>query len=117
MMAEDMIDTLGHRVVRTAASLADAHAACDECEFDAAFLDVNLNGENSKTIAERLKARGCPLAFTTGYGVGGIDPAHADMPVLTKPYAVSELEAMLTLFADQGAGSSSSTSSVDSKRG
>lgn len=117
MMAEDMIETLGHRVVRTASSLADAHAACDHGDFDAAFLDVNLNGENSMSVAAKLKTRGCPLAFTTGYGAGGIDPEHSDMPVLTKPYAVSELEAMLAVFAGQGAGSSSITSSVDSNRG
>jgi DNA-binding response OmpR family regulator len=117
MMAEDMIETLGHRVVRTASTLSDAHAACDDSTFDVALLDVNLNGESSMEVATRLKTRGCALAFTTGYGAGGIDPAHAGAPVLTKPYAVTELEAILAIFAAQGAGSSSITSTVDSNRG
>lgn len=117
MMAEDLIDSLGHQVVRTASTFAEGQTACAVPDFDAALLDVNLNGESSMALAAALKERGCPFAFTTGYGAGGIDPDHADMPVLTKPYALAELEAVLAGFAAQLAGTSSMTSSVDSKRG
>lgn len=117
MMAEDMIDSLGHRVVRTAATLTEAMAACTDGGFDVALLDVNLNGDTSMEVATALKARGCPFAFTTGYGAGGVEPVHDDCPVLTKPYAIGELDALLTAFAAQLAGTSSMTSSVDSNRG
>ncbi|UVO55452.1 response regulator [Sphingomonas sp. SUN039] len=117
MMAEDLIDALGHTVVVTAATLDDALSACTGGAFDAALLDVNLNGDSSMALATRLKALGCPFAFTTGYGAGGIEPAHADMPVLTKPYSLAELETVLAGFAAQLAGTSSMTSSVDSNRG
>jgi CheY-like chemotaxis protein len=117
MMAEDLIDSLGHQVVRTAATLGEGQTACAGHDFDAALLDVNLNGESSMTLATALKERGCPFAFTTGYGAGGIDPEHGDMPVLTKPYALAELKIVLSAFAAQLAGTSSITSSVDSKRG
>ena len=117
MMAEDLVEALGHEIVVTAATLGEARMACRDATFDAALLDVNLNGESSMEIATYLKERGCPLAFTTGYGASGIDPVHTDMPVLTKPYALAELEAVLTGFAAQLAGISSTTSSVDSKRG
>ena len=117
MMAEDLIEVLGHEVAFTAATLGEALAACDGHAFDAALLDVNLNGESSMALAASLKSRGCPFAFTTGYGAGGIESAHADRPVLTKPYALAELEAVLTGFVVQLAGTSSITSSVDSKRG
>ncbi len=117
MMAEDLLEALGHQVVATAASLADAHLACENAGFDAALLDVNLNGDSSMELATLLKASGVPFAFTTGYGAGGIDGCHADMPVLTKPYALAELEAVLAQFAGQLAGTSSITSSVDSNRG
>lgn len=117
MMAEDMIDSLGHRVVRAATTLADALAACANGDFDVALLDVNLNGDTSMAVATALKARGCFFAFTTGYGAGGVDPEHGDCPVLTKPYALNELEALLAGFAAQLAGTSSITSSVDSNRG
>ena len=117
MMAEDLIETLGHRVVLTAATLGEGMTACTAHEFDAALLDVNLNGESSMALAATLKSRGCPFAFTTGYGAGGIDACHTDMPVLTKPYALAELEIVLAGFVAQLAGTSSMTSSVDSKRG
>lgn len=116
-MAEDLLEALGHQVIATAATLAGGHYACDTAGFDAALLDVNLNGENSMELATKLKTSGVPFAFTTGYGAGGIDPCHADMPVLTKPYAIAELEAVLARFAAQLAGTSSMTSSVDSNRG
>jgi CheY-like chemotaxis protein len=117
MMAEDMIDSLGHRVVCTAATLTEALDLCTTAAFDAALLDVNLNGDTSMAIASALKRRGCPFAFTTGYGAGGVDPEHGDCPVLTKPYALGALEAVLAGFAAQLAGTSSITSSVDSNRG
>jgi CheY-like chemotaxis protein len=117
MMAEDLIETLGHRVVTTAASLAEGHAACANGGFDAAMLDVNLNGDTSMSLATELTSRGCPFVFTTGYGASGIDAEHADKPVLTKPYAMAELEAVLERFVAQLAGTSSMTSSVDSNRG
>ncbi len=117
MMAEDMIDGLGHRVVRTATTLTEALDACATVEFDVALLDVNLNGATSMAVAAALKQRGCPFAFTTGYGVDGVDPAHSDCPVLTKPYALGELDVLLTDFSAQLAGTRSMTSSVESNRG
>lgn len=117
MMAEDMIDACGHRVAATASTLAAALAAVEAGGFGAALLDVNLNGDSSMPVATRLKALGKPFAFTTGYGAAGIDEAHHDMPVLTKPYAFADLEALLERFAAQVAGTSSRISVNDSNRG
>lgn len=117
MMAEDLIEMIGHRVVATAATLDDARRAIVEGDFDAALLDVNLNGDTSMPLATALRARNTPFAFTTGYGAGGIDREHADAPVLTKPYAIADLERLLGDFRAQLAGTSSITSSVDSNRG
>ena len=117
MMAQDMIESLGHQVVRTATTLAEAHQAVDSCAFDLALLDVNLNGDNSVPLALRLVDKGCPFAFTTGYGAVGVENAPANIPVLTKPYSIAELESMITMLGRQLAGTSSITSSVDSNRG
>jgi hypothetical protein len=35
--------------------------------FDAAMLDVNLNGNKSYPVADALAARGVPFVFSTGY--------------------------------------------------
>ncbi len=117
MLAEDLIGTLGHHVVHTATTLAEARVACDKNDFDVALLDVNLNGENSMAIATALKQRARPFAFTTGYGASGVSDMHNDCPVLTKPYALDELDGLLNKFAAQLAGTNSITSVVDSNRG
>ncbi|MES2288862.1 MAG: response regulator [Pseudomonadota bacterium] len=116
LMAQDMIEGLGHEVAYTASSLKDALDVCGR-DFDCALLDVNLNGDSSMPVAASLKLHGRPFAFTTGYGAGGVDDEHRDAPVLGKPYALAELESMLDAFAAQLAGTSSTTSSVDSNRG
>ena len=117
MMAEDLVEALGHSVCITAATLDEALGVCSNGAFDAALLDVNLNGDSSMAVATLLAARGCPFAFTTGYGAGGVGPEHAGRPVLTKPYALADLEAVLDDFVRQLAGTISTTSSVDSNRG
>ncbi len=117
MMAQDMVETLGHEIVRTATTPADALVAIDSTPFDVALLDVNLNGESSLPVAARLTEAGRPFAFTTGYGSQGADSDFADVPVLTKPYSLSDLEAQLNRFADQCAATISTTSTTDSNAG
>ncbi len=117
MMAQDMLESLGHGVVRIATNLADAEAAIDDCSFDAALLDVNLNGDSSLPIARRLTARNLPFAFTTGYGAAGIPSVSGNSAVLTKPYSITELEVVLDMLENQLAGTSSMTSVSDSNLG
>jgi CheY-like chemotaxis protein len=119
MMAEDMIDSLGCTVAGLASTVSDAQTALANVKFDVAVLDVNLNGATSMGLATALKQRGTPFAFTTGYGADGIDAEHLDMPVLTKPYSIADLEAALIACAQktQATGVSSTTSITDSNRG
>ena len=117
MMAEDLVETLGHTVSITVATLDEARDICAHGSFDAALLDVNLNGDSSMELATLLAGRGCPFAFTTGYGAGGVAAEHSTRPVLTKPYSLTDLETVLDDFAHQLAGSISMISSVDSNRG
>lgn len=118
MMAEEMLDAIGYAVAGVAPGLAEAMAAADGDHFDVAMLDVNLNGTSSMDVAARLKARGKPFVFTTGYGSSGVGGDHADAPVVAKPYVSADLKKALDRCADQlAAGTSSTTSSSDSNRG
>jgi CheY-like chemotaxis protein len=94
MTAEDMLESLGCAVVASAASLDEALAAGEAGGFDVAMLDINLNGVASLPVADALKAAGTPFIFTTGYGAGGCGP-HCDVPLVTKPYRLSDLEEAL----------------------
>lgn len=91
MTAEDMLADMGCTVVDTASTLADALRMAEGDGFDIALLDVNLAGEDSRPVADRLKALGKPFLFTTGYGSAGMDTDHG-VPVVMKPYQISQLE-------------------------
>ncbi len=118
MMAEDMLDAVGCTVAGVAETVADAMAAVARGDFDMALLDVNLRGQSSMPVAQALKDAGCHFAFTTGYGADGIDGAHHDVAVLAKPYTLAQLEATVAACPRiQVAGTSSTTSISDSKRG
>jgi CheY-like chemotaxis protein len=72
--------------------------------FDAALLDVNLNGEMAWDVADVLKARGIPFAFSTGYDQTDMLPAHlVGTPVFAKPYRIAYIENQLRQMMTEGA--------------
>ncbi len=93
MCLEDMLDALGHDTIGPASRLADGLALADIVEAEAAILDINLSGERSDAIAERLRTRGIPLVFATGYGAP--PQGFPDAPLLEKPYRLEQVEAAL----------------------
>jgi CheY-like chemotaxis protein len=94
MLLEHMLQTLGHEVT-IACGLDEALRLAGSGTFDAAILDVNLDGKPSYPVAALLKGRGISFAFTTGYGPAGIDPRFAGVPALAKPFASGALEKLL----------------------
>jgi len=96
MVTEDMLGDLGCESVAAAATVDQALALIEARGFDAAMLDVNLNGSKSYPVADALAARGVPFAFSTGYSDHGKDGHYSDRPVLKKPFTDGELAATLT---------------------
>lgn len=92
VLAEDMLEAIGCLVVATVATVADARTAIASTPFDLAMVDINLDGEDGLAIADALRDRGIPYLITTGYDAQGVTPGH---PVLSKPYALSELESAI----------------------
>ena len=88
-----MCEDLGWDVVGPATRLTHAmHLARTEL-FDAAFLDVNLDGEMSWDVASLLKERGIPFAFSSGYDGASVLPASlAGAQILRKPFRVEDIE-------------------------
>lgn len=91
MMIEDMLFDLGAASVETAMGLDEARRVAETVDVDFAVLDVNLSGDKSYPVAERLRARGVPFVFATGYGSKGHDPAWRDAPTVTKPFETEQL--------------------------
>jgi DNA-binding response OmpR family regulator len=96
MSLEGLFDDMDWMIDGPATQLADALALAETTDADIALLDVNLDGEMSFEVADRLIARGVPVVFVTGYEGAGLLPERLkSVPVVTKPFAVIELEALL----------------------
>src|SRR5512132_3199584 len=67
MMIEDMLADLGCEAVVVAATTDQAIDLINTQVFDAAMLDMNLNGTKNSSIADALAAHGVPFIFSTGY--------------------------------------------------
>lgn len=86
MNIEFMLADLGCECVAAAATVEQALALMETQVFDAAVVDVNLNGRESYPVADALGARGVPFAFSTGYSDQGMRDEYRGRPVLRKPY-------------------------------
>ncbi|WP_038960176.1 response regulator [Bradyrhizobium japonicum] len=95
MMIEDMLADLGCKSVTSAATVAKALALIDAQAFDFAMLDVNLNGSDSRPVAEALSACGVPIVYSTGNTDHGSRDGYSDRPVLRKPFTYEELVAIV----------------------
>jgi CheY-like chemotaxis protein len=94
MTVEDMLLDLGAETLGPATSLDSALDLASNGEFNAALLDLNLNGERTGGVAEVLRRRGLPFVFATGYESGG-GVALGDVRVLHKPYRLDQVAAAL----------------------
>jgi len=92
---EDSVRRNGADLVGSAARLSEALTLIETTSWDAALLDMKLaNGEAVYPVAERLHAKGVPFAFLTAWD-GDIDARYCDVPVLSKPFSLAELESCL----------------------
>ena len=96
MDIEDMLADLGCEAVFAAATNDQAIALIEAQHFDAALLDLNLNGVRSYPVADVLAARDVPFAFATGYGGHGLRDGDRERPLLVKPFECDRLEKLLT---------------------
>jgi two-component SAPR family response regulator len=96
MMVEDMLMDLGCEVVGPFARLDQAMTFVDgKPEMDLALLDVNLGGERSFPLAEKLRDQGVPFVFTTGYDESGMPDQWRSRPSLRKPFMMNEMANIL----------------------
>jgi CheY-like chemotaxis protein len=93
---QDMLADLGCDAVVAAATNEQAIALIEAQHFDAALLDLNLNGVRSYPVADLLAARGVPFAFATSYGGHGLRDEDRARPLLVKPFDTAPLGALLT---------------------
>ena len=105
-LLEEIFAGLEWLVVGPATRVVDALELARTGVFDAALLDVNLNGEMSWDVARVLSERGVPFVFSTGYNMKTVLPADlSGTAVISKPFRVSEVEDKIrTAIATSRAG-------------
>ena len=103
-MLEDMLQDAGCAVV-CVTSVGQGLAALNQRRFDAAVLDLNLNGVRSYLLADRLVERGIPFIFATGYGDAQVRQLYPERPIVNKPYLEHDIIAALVRAMTSDAGS------------
>jgi DNA-binding response OmpR family regulator len=86
MLEEDLLLQQGWQVVGPIATLAEALTLAKRIRLDGAVLDVNLHDELVFPLADLMALRGIPFVFVTGYGDQGRPDAHAERPMIRKPF-------------------------------
>ncbi|GLS57226.1 hypothetical protein GCM10007886_54120 [Methylobacterium gregans] len=70
---------------------ADARTELEGQRPDAAVVDINLGPGPSFKLAERLRDRGVPFVFTTGYDAEGIPAEFEQVERLEKPLQLRQI--------------------------
>lgn len=95
MLLEDIMTDLECEVVRSCLTLREALEAAPTVDAQVAILDINLAGDPSFPVAERLAARGIPLIFASGYGSTTLPETWQGRTTLAKPFSALQVEAAL----------------------
>lgn len=94
LMLEDLLLDIGHHVMH-AGSLPDAMELVEREHFDAAILDINLDGEDVFPLAERLRELRTPFVFASAMDADRIDPEFRQEQLIAKPYTIGQVEQSL----------------------
>jgi len=103
MMAGEWLEELGHVVVGPAYDLGSALELA-EGDVDGAILDVTLGRDTSYPAADRLRERGVPFAYSTGYGQEGLDPERRATPQISKPFEFERFRTVVEAMLSSAAG-------------
>ena len=103
MLLEDILLDLGCEVAGSALTLKAALEGAGSADATVAICDINLGGEPSFPVAERLQTRGIPVIFASGYGAAALPPAWQGCPTLPKPFSGDQVAEVLCRALAEGA--------------
>jgi CheY-like chemotaxis protein len=86
-----ILEEMGCGVIGPVASVHEALNLIRTELPDAALLDIKLEGQSVRTVAEHLDRMGIPVTLLSGYRPGDVPKAFRKYPLLGKPYTEGEL--------------------------
>ena len=84
----------GCEVIGPTGTVPEARLLIEHSRFDAALLDLNLEGVFSEDLAQALTRRNIPFAFVTGYRRTALPAAFRECVMLAKPFGREQLVAV-----------------------
>ncbi len=94
-MLEDALADAGYRVLGPFDRIPTARAAAETEDFEAAILDVRLDGAFVFPVADALLARDIPFMFTSGTDGREIPATYGAAPIIRKPYRLTDITSAL----------------------
>jgi DNA-binding response OmpR family regulator len=94
-MVQDMLSDLGYDCLGPLITLEAGVAAAASEQFEAAIINLVIQGRHSYEIVEILAARGIPFCFASGLGKEDVSEPWRDRPFLTKPYTLANVRDFL----------------------
>lgn len=107
-IADDLrsnLEALGATVVGPVASVQGLRDLVESAgDLDGAILDVNLRGEMVFDAADRLRERGVPFIFSTGYDESAIPARFSDVIRCEKPISLGKIMQAMAKIIPAGVG-------------
>lgn len=85
----------GAEIVGPAGRLAEASRLIETEAVDCVILDINLRGDMSFAVADRLDQMQVPYVIATGYNGASLPERFSDAPILQKPVDARKVAALI----------------------
>jgi CheY-like chemotaxis protein len=100
-LIEMIVGEAGCSIVGSVATLERALEIIERESFDAALLDVHVNGHDIYAVADVLRARGIPFVLVSGFARKQLPPRYRHCPYIAKPFVP---DTILTVLEEVVAG-------------
>ena len=97
---QEILDELGCEVVGPVRHDGEALEHARNGVFDAAVLNLVIEGKKIYSVVEVLAARGVPFGFASGVPRDGLDGKWRDRPFLDKPFEAAGVRAFVLELLD-----------------
>jgi CheY-like chemotaxis protein len=86
-LIEMILGEAGCSIVGPVATVQRALEIIESESFDAALLDVHVNGRDVYAVADVLSRRGIPFVLVSGFARRQLPPRYGDRPYVAKPFS------------------------------